>query len=236
MIEEAVWDSEFFRRKIGRLTAVPGGNRLRKYLQQASEDGYAYLTCRVVLENIAEVQQLQKHGFYVTDIGAVWERGPEVFPPERMSGVRPALLRDAPGLEALCKGLFREGRFYNDPFFTREEAERLYRQWVINSLRDRTSRTFLAEDSGFIVCHRTKKSGSIGLIGLAPSRQGQGIGRSLVCRALSWFQEKKLDTVTVRTQVTNIGAMNFYLKMGFRIKYTDMTMGFILKEKRQRGL
>ena len=236
MIEEAVWDSEFFKRKIGRLTSVPAGNALRKCLQQAAANGYAYLTCRIVLENISEIQRLEKHGFYVTDIGAVWERKPAISSPEQASGVRLASLKDSSSLEALCEGLFREGRFFNDPFFTHQEAERLYLQWVINSLRDRTSRIFFVEGSGFVVCHRIKNRGDIGLIGVTPARQGKGIGRSLVRRALTWFQEEKLDNVTVRTQATNISAMNFYLRMGFRIKYTDMTMGLILKEKRQGGL
>lgn len=50
-------------------------------------------------------------------------------------------------------------------------------------------------------------------------------------RALKWFNEKAMKTVTVRTQANNITAMNFYNKMGFNVKYMDVTMGLILSKE-----
>lgn len=227
MIENIEWDSNFFGRKIGRLTIVPPGDMLKKHILHACRDGYEYLTCRLVVEKISEIQCLEKHGFYITDIGAVWERGTDSIP-EQTVLARQATVKDAFVLESMSADLFRDSRFYNDPFFTHEEAGELYREWIRNSLRDRRSRTFFIEGYGFIICNKINKKGDIVLIGVTPEKQGKGIGRCLVYQALNWFKGKKVDTVTVRTQANNIQAINFYMGLGFRMKHVDITMGLML--------
>jgi len=235
LIEKVEWDSVFFGRKIGRLTMVPPGNKLDKLIQQAHENAYEYLTCRLIVEKITEIQNLERHGFYITDIGAVWEKETAQIP-EQSFFVRQATLKDAPMLESMSRGLFRDSRFYNDPFFTYEEADKLFRKWIENSLRNRTGRTFLIENCGFIICNKIKNKGNIVLIGVVSDMEGKGIGRSLVYKALDWFKTKGVDAVTVRTQTNNIRAMNFYLGIGFKIKHIDITMGLILTQMKYGGV
>lgn len=146
--------------------------------------------------------------------------------------MREATIKDAPMLKKIAKGLFRDSRFYNDPFFTYGEAERFYQTWVENSLHNKTGRTFLVKDSGFIVCKKLFRSkGDISLIGVLPEKQRKGIGQCLIYGALKWFRKVGVNTVTVRTQANNISAMNFYMGLGFRVKYVDVTMGLILDSK-----
>jgi dTDP-4-amino-4,6-dideoxy-D-galactose acyltransferase len=129
----------------------------------------------------------------------------------------------------MVKGLFKDSRFYNDPFFTSKEADGVYQKWIENSLHDRTIRTFLVDGSGFIICKKpSKKRGDISLVGVIHKKQGRGIGHNLDYKALDWFKSTGADTVTVRTQVNNIKAMKFYMGLGFRVKYVDVTMGLIL--------
>ena len=229
MIERLEWDSKLFKEKIGRLTKVPSERRLISLLRQADKEGYAYLTCRLVAGKMSGMQLLEAHGFYTVDIGTVWERQTENMP-EQGFVIKRAMGKDATALSSISAGLFSDSRFYNDPFFTSAEAEKLYRKWIGNSLRDRACRTFLIEGCGFITCKKQNNNGDIALIGVVPEKQGKGIGRSLVYHALSWFKRKKVDTLTVRTQTNNVRAMNFYLGLGFKVKYADMTMGFILKD------
>lgn len=73
MIVKLKWDSKFFGRKIGRLTKVLPEKKLKSLIQQAHKRGYEYLSCRLILDKMAEIQPLEKHGFYLTDIGIVWE-------------------------------------------------------------------------------------------------------------------------------------------------------------------
>lgn len=233
MIIELAWDSQLFKRKIGRLTKVPSERHLIKLVRQADRERYSYLTCRIIAEKMSSIQLLEAHGFYTVDIGTVWERQTENLP-EQGFVIKQAKGKDALLLSSISSGLFRDSRFYNDPFFTSEEAEKLYREWVGNALRDKTCRTFFIEGCGFITCQEKNNNGDIALIGVVPEKQGKGVGRSLVFHALSWFKRRNVDTLTARTQAKNIRAMNFYLDLGFRIKYTDITMGLIL-DKLKRG-
>lgn len=237
MIVELKWDSELFGRKIGKLTAVPSEEKLKGIVKQAGKEGYRYITCRVVLTRVPDIQLLETQGFYVTDIGAVWEKEiclqPSTFNlrPSTFS-VREATAKDASMLKSMVKGLFKDSRFYNDPFFTKKEADKVYQAWIENSLNDKTVKTFLAEDCGFITCKRlSKNKGDIPHIGVVPKSQGKGIGTSLTHRALKWFKENGVKTVTVRTQADNVTAMNFYKGLGFRIKHIDITMGLILDKR-----
>lgn len=228
MIKELVWDSRLFGRKIGRLVKVPSDDVLKKLIRKAQQNHYRYLTCRVIAKKVLDVQVLEKNGFYMTDMGVVWERKTDATFGPAIS-VRVATTKDVPVLKRLSRGLFGDSRFYNDPFFTHDEAERLYQAWIEGSLRDKESKTFLAGDKGFIACKRlTRSKGDIPLIGVVSGEQGKGIGTGLVYNALQWFNETGVRTVTVRTQANNIKAMNFYKGLGFDVKYVDITMGKIL--------
>lgn len=230
MITELKWDSEFFRRKIGKLTAVPSEEKLKELVKQAGKEGYRYITCRVILKRVPDIQLLESQGFYLTDIGVVWEK--EINLQLSNSPVRAARIKDIPMLKSMVKGLFKDSRFYNDPFFTKKEADKVYQAWIENSLREKTAKTFLIEYCGFITCKRLSKNrGDIPHIGVVPKSQGKGMGASLMHRALKWFNENGMKTATVRTQADNLKAMNFYKGLGFRIKHIDITMGLILKER-----
>jgi dTDP-4-amino-4,6-dideoxy-D-galactose acyltransferase len=231
LITELEWDSEFFGRKIGRLTKISPERRLKRLIEEACKAGYTYLTCRVIVEGMSKIQILEKYGFYITDVGTVWEREiDEILEPTIL--VKTATAKDVPMLKSMVRGLFRESRFYNDPFFTHEEAERFYQAWVENSLRNKGIKTFYVEGSGFTTCKKLSKSkGDIPLIGVVPEKQGKGIGKSLIWKALDWFKKMGVKTVTVRTQTNNIRAMNLYAGLGFRIKHVDVTMGLIMGEE-----
>ena len=237
MIEKVEWDSEFFGRKIGGLTKVPPEKRLKSLIQQAHKKGYKYLLCRLILDKIAEIQVLEKHGFYMTDIGATWEKeisnkNSKFKIQDSKYSVREAIFEDIPMLKSMVKGLFKDSRFYNDSFFTKGEAEKFYRTWIENLICDKKVKTFFVEGGGFVTCKKVSgDKGNIPLIGVIARAQSKGVGSSLMCMALKWFKENRMKTVTVRTQVNNITAMNYYNKMGFNVKYADITMGLILNKE-----
>lgn len=230
MIKELAWDSAFFKRKIGILTNAPSDEVLRKLIRKARKDEYLYLTCRLKLNDVSEIQILEKSGFYLTDIGVVWERRPDAdFRPA--ISVTEASIKDAAMLKKISGGLFKDSRFYNDPFFSYNEAEKLYKAWINSSFNDRKIKVFHVAKKGFITCKKLSRGrGDIPLIGVIAGDQGKGIGSSLLYRALEWFRMAGIKSVTVRTQVNNVTAMNFYKGLGFSVKYVDATMGLILKK------
>ena len=225
MIQELTWDTHVSGRKTGRLIEVTTDALLAELLSSARNEHYQYLTCRIT--EIRAVQLLEKHGFYMTDIGIVWERNAEVFSEPEIHA-REGSPDDIPIIRKIAAGLFRDSRFYNDPFFSAEDADKIYMAWVENSLTGFADRVLLIEDKGFVTCKKSGDTGDIPLIGVVGSYQGRGIGTSLILNALRWFKNERVTNVTVRTQAMNSQAVNFYEQQGFRIKSLDVTMGRIL--------
>lgn len=228
MIEELKWDSDLFGRKIGRII-VKSSEDIRAIIRQAKEEGYGYLTCRLKANEISAVQFLEENGFYLTDIGVIWEKKNIEISEEPAIPVREAKIEDIPMLKAMVVGLFKESRFYHDPFFTENEADMLYQAWIENSVRGFSDKVFLANNAGFITCKILPDVGNIELVGVLYPYRGKGFGKALMLKALKWFKENGVNTVTVRTQASNIMAINLYISLGFYVKWADITMGIIIK-------
>lgn len=226
MIRELIWDTEFFNRKIGAIDKVTSDLELKELLAYATKQQFRYLVCRLMANEIASIQVLGKNNFYMTDIGVTWERDVEVESPRIPARV--GTIEDIDTVKRVAKGIFKDGRFYQDPFFTKEEADRFYQVWAKNSLKGFADKVFLIEDKGFITCKISDNVGSIPLIGVSESYQGKGMGTALVLNAMKWFKERGINRVTVRTQAGNNKSMRFYEHLGFEVKTIDVTMGKIL--------
>ena len=227
MIEEVVWDTAFFGRKIGRVLPGTSGTEIGEALALALKENFSYLTCRLDAADIGTVQMLEREGFYLTDFGLVFGRGVEGLerPPQ---AARPATPEDAEAVGKIAGGLFGTGRFYRDPFFTASEAERLYRVWAENSVKGAADKVFLIDGEGFVTCTMSGGEGEVPLIGVSAGSWGKGTGSALMLGALAWFRERGAANVKVRTQAGNLPAIRFYERLGFRAVSADITMGKVL--------
>lgn len=227
MIEELTWDTGLFGRKIGRLTEVPSEKILGNILENAKEQKYSYLTCRLGANKIDDVLILEKNGFYLTDIGILLERDMDDIK-EPSIPARDAHVNDIAVLKEMVKGVFTDSRFYHDPFFTTDEADRAFQTWIENAVNGFADKVLLIGNEGFTTCKVSGTTGNIHLIGVSTSHRGRGIGTALILHSLKWFKEKGLKNVTVRTQAGNSKSIKFYTHLGFKIKAVDITMGKIL--------
>lgn len=224
MIEELPWDSDLFGRKIGRLKAAPAAEELGGLLKRAASEGFRYLSCRIPAIGIEDIQLLESHGFYVSDVSILWSRHPG-GKEAAASTIRAAISSDKDAVVRISRGIFTDGRFYHDPFFSREEADRLYEAWAANLFAGLADRVFIAGEQGFIGCALRGRAGDIPLIGVAAGSQGRGIGTALINHALAWFRTQGVNEVTVRTQAGNRQAVRLYERCGFSVKEADVTLG-----------
>ncbi len=148
--------------------------------------------------------------------------------------IRVATPQDIPTLKKMVRGLFPDSRFYNDPFFSKREADRLYQAWIENSVKaEAADIVFCVPETGFITCRRsTEKTGEIVLLGIKKNLRGKGFGSALARAAMQWFAEEKVKNVTVRTQLRNLKALNFYLARGFSPKSYDIILAKIFEKRR----
>ena len=248
MIKELTWDSAFFNRKMGELV-IPSNEptKIEGAIRKAQEHGFQYLTCRIENQDTSFIRLLESLGFYLSDIGVTSAIETDKFlsnppiPPFGKGGrrgilkgvresIKVATYKDIPMLKRMIKALFLESRFYNDPFFSKQEADKLYQAWIENSVKGLVADVvFCIHHTGFVTCRKAGQgSGEIVLIGIKRGRRGKGFGTALVGQAMEWFKAQGIKTVSVRTQLKNLNAVNFYLRLGFSIKEYDLVFGNIL--------
>jgi dTDP-4-amino-4,6-dideoxy-D-galactose acyltransferase len=238
MIKELAWDTNLFQRRIGELIPVAqGSSYIKDVLKKAKKDGFQYLICKVKSQDTSFINLLESSGFYLTDIGVILAIKTDAFFQETerrdlkmKESIRIATHQDMPELKKMIKSLFLESRFYNDPFFTRDEADRLFEAWIENSVKGEAADiVFFIPRIGLITCRtKGKNSGEILLVGVRKNHRGKGFGTLLVSAAMQWFEAQNSKLVAVRTQLKNIGAINFYLALGFFPKSHDIVLGKIL--------
>ncbi|MCG2722434.1 MAG: GNAT family N-acetyltransferase [Thermodesulfovibrionales bacterium] len=235
MIKKRKWDSDFFGKKIGELEPDSESFRhIEFYLRKAREEKFQYILCRLKAMDTGHIRVLESLGFYLTDIGVTWAIQSKTYTvmvsPNNTVDIRIATPEDIRPLKKIAGTLFRTSRFYHDPFFSKSEAKNLYQTWIENSITGSAADiVFCISGTGFITCKKKNKStGQIPLIGIKKDFQGKGMGKALIITALQWFSKQQIKSITVRTQFYNIGAINFYRKLGFSIKEYDIIFAKIL--------
>jgi len=238
MIKELVWDSTLLRKKIGRLASIPAEkHRLESLIEKARAEGFSYITCRLCLQEVSYTQILESLNFYLTDIGVTFEMRTDTFLLKTRGRtlddglvVRTALRNDIPKLKKMSTSLFTDSRFYHDPFFSKKDADTLFQAWIENSVMgDAADIFFYVPDKGFITCKKANaKTGEIKLIGVKKKFRSKGVGSILMEKAVEWFRLNDIRSLSVRTQLKNRDAVNFYIKLGFYLKGYDLVYGKIL--------
>jgi ribosomal protein S18 acetylase RimI-like enzyme len=238
MVRELIWDSAFFGRKMGELIPVSREpSYLKNDLDNAKEERFEYVICKLKSQDTSFIMMLESMGFYLTDIGVILsvesdkfvQKVPSVISRKEKRVETPAL-NHIPMLRKMAKGLFPESRFYNDPFFSKKEGDRLYQEWIENSVKGEAADVvFWMPETGFITCRKTTgKGGEIVLLGIKKDLRGKGFGAALVRTAMHWFREQRIKNVTVRTQLKNLRALKFYVKLGFIPREYDIILGKML--------
>jgi GNAT superfamily N-acetyltransferase len=238
MIQELEWDTEFFKKKIGTLMfdKVPEMG-LGKVLEEARSDDYKYIVCQLKSPQLATINLLEAHKFYLSDVGVTWEmRVEEYLSKVEKSGldshapVSKAGVKDIPELQEMIKPMFPNSRFYSDPFFSHEEADNLHDVWIENSVLGKAADLALhIPGKGFVTCKkREDKVGEVILIGVKDGFRGENLGRVLMNSSVEWFSKNGIKSIKIKTQLKNVAAMNFYRKLGFSIDGYDMTFSYVM--------
>jgi dTDP-4-amino-4,6-dideoxy-D-galactose acyltransferase len=127
---------------------------------------------------------------------------------------------DLAALRAIARQSYRDTRFYYDGHFATASVDALYETWIEKSCRGYADAVLVAEAeqqaAGYLSCHILDGAwGQVGLVGVHPAWQGQGIGHALVDSALGWFAARGLQQVRIVTQGRNIAAQRLYGCCGF---------------------
>ena len=124
-------------------------------------------------------------------------------------------------LLALQSGLY--SRFRIDPYFNKDEYQKLYLEWIKKSVQKIMATEILVyykdnDEKGFVTLGITDGIGSVGLIAVDELERGNSIGKKLMFAALNYFKENKINVVEIVTQKANTVACGFYQSLGFKKK------------------
>ncbi len=117
-------------------------------------------------------------------------------------------------------------RFKVDPKMPLKSMERLYAQWITNSVNgvyDNAVYVYKNQDkiSGLITLKDKDKIGNISLIGVDHTARGQNIGTNLINSAIKHYKSMNIQHLDVVTQIDNTLACKFYEKNNFTIKNVE---------------
>lgn len=219
------WDSDFFGMRIARVLprtlTQADANAARHWLNQHQIDiAYALFDA----DDAESAQPLHHVGFRYVDTRLTLEirRLPPVD--QLASDARIIELSRTPNpqslipiLQAIARVSHTDTRFYFDRRFPRTRCDELYARWLVRDWERGT--LFVAEHdgqpAGYITCTVDGEVGEIGLLGVAESAQGQGLGAALIRQALVHFAEHGCTRTRVVTQGRNVRAQRAYLRAGF---------------------
>jgi GNAT superfamily N-acetyltransferase len=223
-IEYCGWDSNFFQKKIGRITATDPVD-IAEIVKEAGREDYDCLFFETTFDHQEVVCYSLSHSFILTDLKTILST-PIVFGNE--TSYPPGILLDSnlkmlPQLEDLAaEELAPLSRYSFDPGFGIEEAKRLYREWVQRSLTGSFAEAVILSSpepgvlAGFITLRLKRNNLFIDLFAVSHKFRGKNIGADLIRAAGIWARKNNYKDLYVTTQGHNIPALRAYEKNGFK--------------------
>ncbi len=216
------WDSAFWGFRVGRVVGEEMTPKLAAALETwAVEETPSCLSFLAAADDHETVDAAQQARFRFVDVRLELNQIVAAVEPTRR--IRPFEHRDLDALRAIAATSHEITRFYADPRFPRARCSELYDTWIVRSCEEGFADGVLVADVdgravGYVTCDLDKdaRSGSIGLIAVADTERGAGLGDELVRGALHWMNGRGAVEAHVVTQGANVAAQRTFQRAGFR--------------------
>jgi dTDP-4-amino-4,6-dideoxy-D-galactose acyltransferase len=114
---------------------------------------------------------------------------------------------------------FPFSKFTEDPELAKRGGAEVYRQWLINSFEKQNKFYAVAEEKngkieGYLLHSYSDRTCIIELVAVSSKRAKGGIGTKLFGAIEHSAYKRGCSELKVGTQVRNVGAINFYHKVG----------------------
>jgi GNAT superfamily N-acetyltransferase len=222
--------SDIDRQRFGVVTAkatLDGSEPVPEVMQWCGAHGVQMLIARCASTELAQVQQLEQAGCFLTDTLVYFLKRhiaqQDVALPEGYT-TRLATAADAEAVGALA-GLTFEGYFghyHVDPRLDKRDADLVYSSWAANSCGNPAvaDAVVLIEHGGQIAAFATLKVHSSlefegVLFGVHPGHQGKRLYHALMQLAQNWARGRDIAHMIVSTQITNLSVQKVWCRQGF---------------------
>ncbi|WGE31800.1 dTDP-4-amino-4,6-dideoxy-D-galactose acyltransferase [Actinobacillus genomosp. 2] len=182
------------------------------------------IQAKVVAQDYAQIQQLQTQGFQFVE-GEIEFCFDLAEYQEKTTACQVATAENIAELEALFGQAFPTSRF-REPWFSVAENQCFYRTWIARAVRGEFDqlclvlKTASGQIQGGISLRLSENQSRVGLLAVSPTCQRQGVAAVLLQAAQNWAKQQGSDVLLVTTQISNLPAINLYLKQGARMLTT----------------
>lgn len=212
--QEREFDSKFFQRRIADVDWS---------VDSKADFAPELVTSKVQSSEVSKIEMLNTQGFQFCEGEISYRKTIEL----KNVIDTPCNLLNASNLHevaGLLDGMYTNSRF-KKPWFDSHERDRFYQEWLKKALLGEFDDVCLAyrindEIAGFVTIKFNQTCATIGLIGVLSRFQGQGIGRILLESAEVATMQQGLNKISVSTQLSNLIAMNLYVKHGYQVSGT----------------
>lgn len=209
------WDSQFFGKKI----ASSAGFSLKDW-DFCFTKNVDCLYSLVSPDKLTDVERLFGSRSKLVDVRVKLQRETVHG---RIVGGQPGLAtgRHFPALGPIAMVSHESSRFFRDPQL-REKAPGLFVEWISKSLDSKDKTVLLAKHQGSpagysVVGMPRDDEARIELIAVAEDARGRGLGTNLVLGSVNVAKAAGALSISVVTQASNLAAMSFYQKLGFKV-------------------
>ncbi|WP_241574335.1 dTDP-4-amino-4,6-dideoxy-D-galactose acyltransferase [Rosenbergiella nectarea] len=213
------WESAFFSQRVGKVDLAQ-----LDHLSVEECADWDMVQAKVASTDYQSLDTLTGQGFALVEGEA--ELVIAITDTTRQPGIRIARPAHIDALRHLAGSLFTGSRF-RAPWFEPSLTQQFYAQWIENAVQgtfDDQCLISLDEQgavSGFVSLRHTEQIARIGLLGVASTYQGAGLGQLLLLAAADWARSKGLKELHITTQLSNLSAMRLYLRHGARLTSTS---------------
>ncbi|HCU01672.1 MAG: TDP-fucosamine acetyltransferase [Candidatus Moranbacteria bacterium GW2011_GWE1_35_17] len=223
MIKKNEWDSNHFGINIAEVDIAELERDMKMISLFAEKENISVIQSCCDISDIKSINLLEKNGFYFADLKMTYFLDLENINIEKAEVVF-AVAKDVFLLKKIAaKSFVDKSRYYHD-FFEKEKADKLFEIWIEKAVNGTFDDFCIkTEKDGVVAGFITGKkiddlSARIGIIGVDDSFQSRGAGTKLLESLFYFYKSEGVKSVYVSTQGKNIGANNFYIKNGFKIK------------------
>lgn len=206
------------------------------FLDFCRDQRVEFAIVRCPTREVAVVQSLESHGFFLTDTLVYYQRDLLRTPiPTGASrtGVRPARPEEAAAVGAVAAAAFKGyfGHYHADPRLDPAACDAVYADWAARSCTSpEAADVVLVADvdgaiGGFAVMKQIAPDTGDGLLfGVVPAARGRGVYRSLLIGALRWCEARNTREMITSTQITNVVPQRVWAGLGFVMSHAYYTL------------
>lgn len=241
------WDSDFFEASMARLQhfwfskSQAAGVLWEYYDQWIQDHKIKHVSCRINEEAQDIFNSLLAKGFEpvsgkhltrfsTSNLGVA-------IPADGLRFEQPSSA-DAATLVGLAANNFKENRFLKDDFFEPAKATALYERWIENEVLkapENVTKVLKGDEIvGFVIAQKfgpgaDRKFGVIDLIAVAPSQQGQGLGKRILHHALQNLKTQGTTIIFANVVSTNLSSLRMFQSAGFEVYATLLELRHVIK-------